>query len=204
MTANHRVLCWASGCETLFDMRNTLCSAEPVPVNYRVLVWTSDYEWWCVMRSKLLWITVRYDEPFVMNHYALCLDSGCKSCQWSWTMVSYTEQWWWIMWCFAEPSAVIHCELWWGSGCKSREICWASDCESIGGMLSRGLQIMVWYAVPVDVNHGVLCWGSGYESWWAMLSKCLWIMLCYAESMVMNYVVSSWASGCESWWAMLS
>jgi hypothetical protein len=133
MTANYRVLCCASGCETLFDMRNILCSAEPVPVNYRVLVWTSDYEWWCVMQSKLLWITVRYDEPFVVNHYSLCLDSGCESWEWSWTIVSYTE------------AVVVNHVV----------FCWTIDCDSLW-VLCQWLWNMVSYAEPVCWNHGVL------------------------------------------------
>ena len=51
---------------------------------------------------------------------------------------------------------------------------------------------MVCYAVPVDVNHGVLCWGSDCESWWRKVSQWFWIMVAYAEALV-----------CESWYAML-
>ena len=60
-------------------------------------------------------------------------------------------------------------------------------------MLSQWLWIMVCYADPVAVNHGLLYCAKGFESWWVMLSKWLWTMLCYAE-----------LGGCESWCVMLS
>jgi hypothetical protein len=70
-------------------------------------------------------------------------------------------------------------------------------------MLSQSCWIMVCYAEPVVVNHGVLCWAG----WW------LWITMCYAEPVVINhsvlcwasgYVVLCWVRGCESWCVMLS
>jgi hypothetical protein len=53
-------------------------------------------------------------------------------------------------------------------------------------MLNQWLCIMVCYAEPVVVNHGVLFRASGCESWCAMRSKGLCIMVCYAELVVEN------------------
>ena len=74
---------------------------------------------------------------------------------------------------------------------------------------------MVCYAVPVDVNHGVLCWGSDWimmtyaealvcESWYAMLYQCSWIMHSYSQPVVVNHGELYWASGWKSCCDMLS
>jgi hypothetical protein len=41
------------------------------------------------------------------------------------------------------------------------------------------LWIVVSYAEPVVVNHGVLCWASGCELWCVILSQWLWIIVSY-------------------------
>jgi hypothetical protein len=74
----------------------------------------------------------------------------------------------------------------------------ASDCESSCVIQSQWLWIMVCYAVPVDVNHGVLRWARGMESWWVILSLLVWIMMFYAERMVVHHVVLFWANGCHT------
>jgi hypothetical protein len=60
-------------------------------------------------------------------------------------------------------------------------LCWASGCESWCAMLSQWLWIMVCYAEPVVMYHGVWCWASGCVSWCVMLSQWLWIVVCYFE-----------------------
>ena len=45
---------------------------------------------------------------------------------------------------------------------------------------------MVFYDVPVILNHGVLYQISRCESWCAMLSQWLVMMVCYAEPVVVN------------------
>jgi hypothetical protein len=70
-------------------------------------------------------------------------------------------------------------------------------------MANQWLWIMVCYAEPVVVNHGVLCWASDCESWCAMLNQWLCIMVCYAEPVVVNHGVLFWASGCESYIPLL-
>jgi hypothetical protein len=65
------------------------------------------------------------------------------------------------------------------------------------------LRIMVCYAEPVVVSHGVLSWASGCESCCVMLSQWLWIMVYYSEPLVVIHGVLCWASGCEWWGVML-
>jgi hypothetical protein len=88
-------------------------------------------------------------------------------------------------------------------------------------MRNQWLWIMVRYAVPVVVNHGVLCWISGCELlcamflnhgvlYWAcessfvMLCLWFWVMVNYAEPLVVNHRLLCCAKGCESWCVMLS
>jgi hypothetical protein len=72
-------------------------------------------------------------------------------------------------------------------------ICWASGCKSWWAMLCQWFWIMLRYAEPVVVYHGVLCWASG-ESWCANLSQWLWIMVSYADPVVANHCVLCWAT----------
>jgi hypothetical protein len=58
--------------------------------------------------------------------------------------------------------------------------------------------VMLCYAEPLDVNHGVLYWASGYESLWVMLSQRLRIMVYHTEPVVVNHCQLCWASDCES------
>jgi hypothetical protein len=69
---------------------------------------------------------------------------------------------------------------------------------------NRWLWIMVCYAEPVVVNHGLLCWASGCKSLYVILCQWLWIMVYYYELVVVNDVVLFWASGGESWYDILS
>ena len=109
---------------------------------------------------------------------------------------------------------------------KYGELCEGSGCETVCAMLSQWLWIMLYYADPVDGNHGVnavpvgvnhvvLFWASRSESrsaryankcesWWTLLSQWLWIMVCYAEPVVVNHCELCWAGGCETLWAMPS
>jgi hypothetical protein len=60
------------------------------------------------------------------------------------------------------------------------------------------LCIIVSYAGPVVVNHGVLCWANDCHSWCVMLSQRLWFMVCYAEPVFVNNGGLCCVSGCES------
>jgi hypothetical protein len=79
-------------------------------------------------------------------------------------------------------------------------------------MLSKWLRVMVSYAEPVVVSHGVLCWAIGCESCCVILSllrfsygvPCRAIRYEWYEPMIVNYDVLWWTSGCESWCVMLS
>jgi hypothetical protein len=75
----------------------------------------------------------------------------------------------------------------------------ASCCKSRSVMLSQWLGIMLCYAEPVVMHHGVLCWASGCESWWVMMSQWLWIMVCYDETVVVNHGVLCWGRGHNHW-----
>jgi hypothetical protein len=59
-------------------------------------------------------------------------------------------------------------------------------------MLCQWLWIMVCYAEPVVMHHGVLCWTSGCESWCVIPNQWLWIIVCYAEPVVVNRGVLCW------------
>ena len=81
-------------------------------------------------------------------------------------------------------------------------------------MLSQWLGVMVSYAEPVDVRHGMQCWTSGCESSCVMLNQWLWVMVCNARQwlwimvsftvpVVVNHGVLYWVSGFELCCAML-
>jgi hypothetical protein len=115
--------------------------------------------------------------------------------------------------CYAEPMVVIHGMLCWASGCESWGImlceslwitrvmlihwlwmlCWPTSFQSWCAMLSQWLWIIVCYAEPVVVNHGVLCLAGDCESLCGMHSNWFWIIVWYVE-----------LSGCESCCAILS
>ena len=188
-----------------------VCYAEPVVVNRGVLFWAIGCESWCAMLNQWLCIMVCYAEA-----------CGCES----WCVI--LRQWLWIMVCYAEPGVVNHSELWWASCLQSwcvmlsqwimhYGVLWSNQWLCIWcAMLSQWLWIMVSYAEPVVMNHGVLYAGGlcsnqwlwiivfamlshGCESWCVMLNQWLWIMVCYAEPVVVYYGVLCRASGCESW-----
>jgi hypothetical protein len=71
-------------------------------------------------------------------------------------------------------------------------------------MESQWLWVMLNYAEPVVVSHGVECWASGCELWCAMVSQYLLIMVCNSEPVVVNHGVRYGASGCEWLCAILS
>jgi hypothetical protein len=136
-----------------------------------VLFWASGRESSCVILSQWLWIMVSYAEPVVLNHGVLFWASGCESwyvilSQWLWIMVCYAKPSGYESWCIMLSKVVVNHDM----------LCWA-----------QCLWIMVYYAEPGVVNHGLSCWASGCESWWAMLSQWLWIMLWYAESVVVSH-----------------
>ena len=107
---------------------------------------------------------------------------------------------------------------------KYGELCEGSGCEAVCAMLSQWLWIMLYYADPVDGNHGVnavpvgvnhvvLFWASRSdsrseryasrcESCWTLLSQWLWITVCYAEPGVVNHCELCWDSGCKTWWVI--
>jgi hypothetical protein len=165
-----------------------VCYTEQVVLNYCVLCWTYGCESWCVMRSKWLWVMVRFAEPVVVNHGVSCWASCCESC------CVKLSQWLWIMMCYSEPMVVKHGLL-----------CCAKCCESWCLKLS-----------PLVVIHDALSWAkcllimiryaepSGCESWCAIPNQWLCIMVCYAEQVVVNDVLLCWASGSGSWCIMLS
>ena len=63
--------------------------------------------------------------------------------------------------------------------------------------------IIVSYAEPVVVNHGVVFSTNRCEPWWGMLSQMLTIIVYYTEPVVLNHCELCWDSVCESWWGML-
>jgi hypothetical protein len=99
--ANHVVLCWASGCESLCAILSQwlwimMCCAEPVVVNDGVECWASGSESWDVILSQWLWIKVCYTELLFANYDELCWASECEPwcvilCQWLWIVVCYAE-----------------------------------------------------------------------------------------------------------------
>ena len=106
------------------------------------------------MLSQLLWITMCYVEPLVVNHCVFCWASYCEPLwfilsQWLWTIVSY-----------AEPVVVNHGVL-----------CWAIDCESLWVLLSQWLWNIVSYAESVVLDDGLLSWASGCETLWVIMSS---------------------------------
>jgi hypothetical protein len=162
-----------------------------VVVNHVVLFWTSGFESWCVILSHWLWIMVCCSEPVVANHDVLFWASGCET--WCAILIPvvvnrdvlWRAKWLWIMMWYAKPSG-------WESRCAMpNQWFWI-----VFVMMSQSLLIMVYYAEPVDVNHGVLSWASCCESWFIMLSQWLWIMVSYAERVVVNHGVQFWTSGC--------
>ena len=124
------------------------------------------------------------------------------------------SMWWRITMCYSVPADI-----------KYGELCEGGDCETVCAMLSQWLWILLYYADPVDGNHGVnavpvgvnhvvLFWASRSESrseryasrcesCWTLLRQWLWITVCYGEPVVVNHCELCWASGCETLWAML-
>ena len=123
-----------------------------------------------------------------MNHGVLLWARSCESwiamlCQILWIMMCILRQWLWIIVSYAKP---IGCASWCAMLIKlvvnHDALCWA-----------QWLGIMVCYAEPVVVNHGLLCSAKCCESWCVILSQWLWIMVSYGKP-----------TGYESWCAMLS
>jgi hypothetical protein len=72
-------------------------------------------------------------------------------------------------------------------------------------MLNQLVWIMLWYAEPMFVNHGVLCYASGCESWCAMLR--LWSCTHHNSQPLANHI-SSWltklAKNNKQWFTITS
>ena len=170
-------------------------------MNHVVLFWVSGCESWWIMLWRLV---VNHEvQPVCSAHWlgimVFCVKpSGCE------------------LWCIMLRKVVVNCATGMLSPMVGSHgvVCRPSGCESWFVMLSQWLWIMVNYAEPVVMNHGVLywasscksCWGSGSESWcvwwdsgcdsWiVMLCQMLWIMFCYAEPVVVNHVGLCWAIG---------
>jgi hypothetical protein len=110
--------------------------------------------------------------------------------------------------CNAEQVVVSHGELCWASGCESwcvmlRQWLWIMVCyaEPVGVkhgvILSQWLLIMDCYTVAKVVNNGVLYWASGCKLWCVILSKWMWIMVSFTVPVVVNNDLSCWVSDCE-------
>jgi hypothetical protein len=125
----------------------------------------------------------------------------------------------WIMVSYAEPVVVYHCDLCWASGCESwmlrkhfpisvnfllqSNTLWIKTMDNINlrsGTDKYPENIIVIYAEPVVVSHGVLCWANDCDSWCAMLNQWLWFMLCYAELVVVNHGSQPLAQHKSQWY----
>jgi hypothetical protein len=162
-----------------------MSSVEIVALTHGDLWCASGCEPRCAMLSHWLWNIVSYAESLVVMYCELCTmcQSHYLNRTHSYPMAQHSSQWittndsttyhifhnhWlgithhgsrplaqplWNIVCYAEPVVLKHCVL-----------CWASDCESSGVILSRWLWIMMCYAEQVVVNHGNVCWAIGCES----------------------------------------
>ena len=89
VVVGHGVLCWASGCESLY-----VILFQSVVVNHIEWSWACGCESWFVKLSQWLWY-----------HVVLCWTSGCES------LCVILSEWLWIMLCYAEPVVVNDDEL---------------------------------------------------------------------------------------------
>jgi hypothetical protein len=169
MIHNHFAeLCLASGCESWCAMLSQLLwimvrYAEPVVANHVVLCWVSGYESLCVMLSQWLWIIVSYAEPVVVNHdYTLWLTpTGSAKLTMTHNHLLTTH-------------IMIHNQLLRITPHDSQSLAQdytPSGCESWCAMMCQWVWIMVCYAEPVVVNHGLLCCTKGCELWRLILSQ---------------------------------
>jgi hypothetical protein len=114
-------------------------------------------------------------QPVVVNHGVLCWTSGCESwcvfmCQWFLIMLHYYHD----------------------NNNGVRGVVFTTIIPSYRGG-NRWLWIMVCYAEPVVVNHGLLCWASGCELLCVILCQWLWILVYYSGLVVVNHGVLCWA-----------
>jgi hypothetical protein len=163
VVVNNGVLCWASGCETLWVMLSSVCR------NHGVLCWASRCESLIVMLNQWLWIMVGYSVLVGLNHGELCWARGWQSCciilsqcyESLWVMLRESL---WIMVCYDCQLWYEHCQRVWILLCYTEVVVGNHDVN----------------AVPVGVNNVEWCWASGCESWCVMLSHWLWIIVNYA------------------------
>jgi hypothetical protein len=158
-------LCWASDCESWCAMLSQwlciiLCYAGQVVVNHDVLFCASGCESWCVMLSKWLWIMVfsktHHDSQPLAQHYTPWFTITCSGLH----TIIYIH-WFSITHDNSHPLAQYY----------------------IPSMMSQWVWIMVCYAEPVVVNHGLLCCTKGCELWRLILSQWLWIMVCTCSAL---------------------
>jgi hypothetical protein len=192
VVVNNGVLCWASGCETLWVMLSSVCR------NHGVLCWASRCESLIVMLNQWLWIMVGYS---VLVNTPGFTTTGSASLNiihtyWHSVHIVITNDYLSIAQQDSHPLAVFisqlaiiahhdsqrlsqHNSQWfitlaqynttWLSTSGST---WASRCESLIVMLNQWLWIMVGYSVLVGLNHGELCWARGWQSCCIILSQC--------------------------------
>jgi hypothetical protein len=140
----------------------------PVVVKHVVVCWSSGCESWCSILSQWLWIMVCYAEPVVVNYDVLCWTSQ--------PLAQHSTPW------FTGTGSALHTmihnhwlriinHVWQPLAQHSSPVYYSepNGYEWWFIMMSQWLWIMVSYAEPVGINHGVLCWASGCESWCVML-----------------------------------
>ena len=126
---NPGVLFWSSSYELFCAILSRLV------LNDDELCWASGYESRCVMLSKWVWIIVFYGA------------SGCES----WRAI--LSQWLWIRACYAMPVVV-----------KRGILCWASGYDSWCVMLCKWLWIICVMQVNVNYNYTLFI-NAGPNEW---------------------------------------